>query len=38
LKLKKYIPPQINNQQPTKPIPVEVEGEMEYEVKEILDS
>jgi hypothetical protein len=35
-KLKKYIPLQIKNQQLTKLILVRVEGEMEYEVKEIF--
>jgi hypothetical protein len=34
LKLKKYILPQL----PAKALPVEVEGDMEYEVEEILDS
>jgi hypothetical protein len=32
-KLKKYIPPQIPKQLSAKPLLVEIEGEMEYEVK-----
>jgi hypothetical protein len=36
--LKKYIPPQIDNQPPMEALPVEVEEDIEYEVEEILDS
>jgi hypothetical protein len=37
-KLHRYNRPTIPNQKPTPPLPVEVEGEEEYEIEKILDS
>ena len=36
-RLKKYIPPAFTGQVPDKPAPVEIDGEEEFEVEEILD-
>src|SRR6266478_3685184 len=37
-KLRRYYPPAIPNQKAVPPLPIEVEGEKEYDVEEVIDS